>query len=374
MSLVCSIILQMLVGTYGRQIYKIEMDSVTYDMLGCDTVAVDNASYVAFSPEGKYFYAISESGPDSKISSFENKAPYRMLSQVTGVRMDPCFVMCRQVPSAAGGQASRSGRRTYLLTGDYSGGSVSVFPTHDGVIEPASQVVEFHCSGPNPVRQPSSHIHQLKTFGRYLFASDLGGDRIHVLSIFEDADELKLDSLFDVRTDPGAAPRHMEISADGSRLYLLTELSREIYVYSLEYGDGLEFTGGLKMTLLQKLFIGDDDATVIADHPLEEGVNTQSGGDIHLYPSGKVLYASLRNGADKIAIFDVAADGTLTRKGSFHTALHPRNFALLDEYTMIVPCKNSDLIQIFSIDSRTGLLSDTGRTISLVCPVLTVSE
>lgn len=358
--------LQMLVGTYGGQMYRMDIDSVTFEVLKCDTVLVDNASYVALSPDGRFFYAISESGAASKVSSFSNDGKCTLVSQVDGIQMDPCFVMCRQTGSAGE-------RRTFLLTGDYSGGSVSVYPTEDGRILPASQIVRFHCSGPNLVRQPSSHIHQLRAFGKYLFASDLGGDRIHVMRMSETGGDFVLDSLFDVRTEPGSAPRHMAISPDGSRLYLLTELSREIYVYGIRYGEESACDCGIRTELLQKLFIGDDDATVIANNPLEEGVNTQSGGDIHLHPDGRRLYASLRNGADKIAVFDVGEDGLLTRKGSFTTALHPRNFTILpDGRTMVVPCKNSDVIQFFCIDPQTGLLSDTGRTISLTCPVLTV--
>ena len=359
-------ILQLLVGTYGGQIYKIDVDSATFELSGCDTVFIDNASYLACSADGRYFYAISESGADSKLSSFSLERPYELLSQLKGVQMDPCFVMRRQVNS--GGED-----HTFLLTGDYSAGSISVYPVSGGKLEPAIQVVKFHCKGLDPVRQPSSHIHQLKTFSSFLFASDLGGDRLHVLKMNEDGGVLHLDSLYDVRTAPGSGPRHMEISEDGSRLYLLTEMSREILVYSLEYGSLAGNGSGVGMNLIQTLFIGDDDATVISQNPLEPGVNTQSGGDIHIHPDGKVLYASLRNGADKIAVFDINADGTLKSRSFQRTALHPRNFTVLpDGRTMIVPCKNSDLIQFFNIDPVTGALSDTGKTIRLTCPVLTV--
>lgn len=358
-------ILQMLVGAYGERIYKMDIDSVTFELLGCDTVSVDNASYLAYSPDRKYFYTVSESGTDSKISSFENKAPYRRLSCIDGVSMDPCFLVVREVPSA-------EGTRTYLMSGDYSGGSISVFPVEEGVVKPASQVVKFNCSGLDPVRQKSSHIHQFQSLGKWLFASDLGGDRLHVLKMSESG-ELHLDSLYDVRTAPGSGPRHIAINASGSRLYLLSEVSCELYVYSLKEsksGDDIE------MTLIERLFIGDSDEDVIANNPLEPGVNTQAGGDIHIHPNGKYLYVSLRNGADKIAIFRLDDDGMAARTASACTALHPRNFTILpDGRTMMVPCKNSDLIQFFRIDPETGLMEEmTERRIVAKCPVLTVLE
>lgn len=365
MSFLFAMILQMLVGTYGEQIYKMKVDSVTFEILGCDTVAVDNASYLALSSDGKYFYTVSESGADSKISSFENKFPYRRLSCIEGVSMDPCFIVTRDV-------ATDQGLCTYLMTGDYSGGSISVFPVEEGYVKPASQVVRFNCSGLDTVRQRSSHIHQFKSSGKWLFASDLGGDRLHVLKISQESG-LHLDSLFDVRTAPGSGPRHMAINAKGTRLYLLSEVSCELYVYMLKEdrtGDNIE------MRLIQRLFIGDSDDEVIANNPLVSGVNTQAGGDIQLHPNGKYLYASLRNGANKIAIFELDSNGMAARKSSCSTALHPRNFTILpDGCTMIVPCKNSDLIQFFQIDPVSGLMSEMAeKRISAKCPVLTVIE
>ncbi|MBQ0025188.1 MAG: lactonase family protein [Bacteroidales bacterium] len=364
MSLVCSVILQMLVGAYGGQMYSLNIDSVTSELLGCDTIFVENASYVALSGDGSHFFTVSESGDNSKISSFSISAPYGLVSQVDAPSADPCFLMYR--PAARPDR--RSAVDAFLLTADYSGGSISVFPVAGNVVKPVSQVVSFHCKGQDPVRQPSSHIHQLKVFGKYLLASDLGGDMIHILGMSERKGSLHLDTLSDIRLAPGSGPRHMELSKDGKFLYVLTELSNEIYVYSLSCNNALNAVE------LQRLPIGDPDEEVISHNPLEEGVNTQAAGDIHLHPNGKFLYASLRNGADKIAVFDVARDGRITPKGACATARHPRNFAIMpDGCTIVVPCKNSDLIQFLKIDSATGIPADSGKSINITCPVLTVS-
>jgi 6-phosphogluconolactonase len=74
-----------------------------------------------------------------------------------------------------------SGR--YVVNGNYTGGSVSVFTTHDdGSLNPASQIVQFSDSSINPLRQEKSHIHAavFSPDYNYMFFPDLGADKIRV--------------------------------------------------------------------------------------------------------------------------------------------------------------------------------------------------
>jgi len=75
--------------------------------------------------------------------------------------------------------------------------------------------------------------------------------------------------------------------------------------------------------------------------------------------------------ADGIAIFTVNPDdGKLTKIGYQPTGLHPRNFAITPNGKyLLVACRDDNKIQVFSIDSKTGLLSDTHRDILLGKPV-----
>jgi 6-phosphogluconolactonase (cycloisomerase 2 family) len=97
-------------------------------------------------------------------------------------------------------------------------------------------------------------------------------------------------------------------------------------------------------------------------------LNARGAADIHLSPDGKFLYASLRLQNDGIAIFSVQPDGTLAEVGYQHTGAHPRNFAITKDLA-IVACRDSDEIEIYGRDPATGLLTDTGRRISLPKPV-----
>jgi 6-phosphogluconolactonase len=120
-----------------------------------------------------------------------------------------------------------------MMTADYSGGSVSVFPIENGQIGERVEQICFEGSGPVEGRQESSHIHQLKVVPGaegYILASDLGADVIRLLKTGKGEDtasdpgELELTHVEDIECPAGSGPRHMEFSADGRMLYCIAEL------------------------------------------------------------------------------------------------------------------------------------------------------
>ena len=100
-------------------------------------------------------------------------------------------------------------------------------------------------------------------------------------------------------------------------------------------------------------------------------IGARGSADIHLSPDGKFLYASNRLKADGIAIFSVDTQtGLLTKVGYQLTGVHPRNFIISpDGQYLLVACRDSNLIQIFERDKRTGLLVDIGKNIETSKPV-----
>ncbi|MBP3269733.1 MAG: beta-propeller fold lactonase family protein, partial [Bacteroidales bacterium] len=74
---------------------------------------------------------------------------------------------------------------------------------------------------------------------------------------------------------------------------------------------------------------------------------------------------------DGLAIFRQDPDtGLLTYVGYQNTGIHPRNFAITPNGKfLLVACRDSDEVQVFSRDSETGLLKDTGRDIKIPHPV-----
>lgn len=353
--------MELIVGTYGRRLLLLELGVATFDVLGTSAFEAENTSYLALSPDKRYLFATLESGDDSGVYSFRvhpydrlkplPKGRIERISEIRGTSPDPCHLI--YIP----GYFNQCGDpdNGALLTADYSGGTVTLFPVRSGSIEPATQVVHFEGHGPVAGRQESPHIHQLVPYGNLLLAVDLGADCIHVLRLFDGTVRplcdgrldraLRLERLFDIPAPAGSGPRHLVFNQDGSHFYVITELSNEILVYAMP-----DYTAaGDRPVLVQRLPVGD---------PL---FATQAGGDIQLSPDGLHVYASLRNGDDGLAIAEVQSDGSLKSVGYQRTAAHVRDFFFLSEGLppgefMTVFCKNGRCIQIFQRNAATGAL------------------
>ena len=198
--------------------------------------------------------------------------------------------------------------------------------------------------GQDPVRQCKPHVHcaAFTPDGKNLVFSEFSADAIGEVTLTP----LGIDNCRTATMVPiEYGPRHILFDKQGKHFYVIGELSGKIAVY--DYEDG-------QFTMKQ---------TVRADQ-----VDARGAADIHLSPDGKFLYASLRLKNDGIAIFSVGHDGRLTYVGYQLTGPHPRNFAVT-ESEVIVACRDSNAIEIYRRNRKTGLLSDTGRRISVEKPV-----
>lgn len=354
--------MEIIVGTYGQRLRLLELGIASFEVLNSSVFEAENTSCLALSPDRRFLFAVSESGDNSGVYSFDVH-PYDRLkplplgrivkrSEIRGTSPDPCHLL--YLP----GYYNHCGNpdNGALLTADYSGGSISLFPVQEGRILPPAQVVRFEGHGPVAERQQAAHIHHLVQHGNFLLAVDLGADCIHVLRLFDASVRplcdgrldraLRLEQLFDIPTPAGSGPRHLVIDRSGSHFYVLTELSNEILVYAMP-----DFTAvNDRPALLQRLAVGD------------RAFPSQAGGDIQLSPDGRHLYASLRNGDDGLVIARVLPDGTLERMGYQRTGAHVRDFFFLPEGLptgeyMAVFCKNGGVLQIYRRNAADGALS-----------------
>ena len=301
------------VGTYGDHIYRYAFDTKTLEFSLLETADAHNASYLV--QDGSYVYAVSETGAESGVYSFDCAEGLVMTAEKRQTGADPCFIM---ITDSAVLQA-----RGKVLTADYSGGSVSVFPISGGVVGDCVQCLQFSGSGPVEGRQESSHIHQLKQGpgSDIVLATDLGADVIRILRFKDGA----LDHFADVPCPSGSGPRHMEFNESVDRLYCICELSGEVLVYDVP-----------AFKLLQR---------IQADE-----VNAGGSADIHMHPSGKYLYTSHRLDNDGISVFAVDENGLLEKIAYTRTGRHPRNFMITpDGSLLLVACMHDNLIQVFRI-------------------------
>lgn len=316
--------MQINIGTYGGHIYRCTFDTKTLQFELLDAVVAQNASYVI--QEGAHVYAVSETGVNSGVYSFNDSDTLVMTAEKRQTGADPCFIMTTDTTvMAACGK---------VLTADYSGGSVSVFPISNGVVGDCVQRLQFSGCGPVEGRQESPHIHQLKQGpgSEYVLATDLGADVIRLLRFKDGA----LIHDFDVQCPSGSGPRHMEFNQAVDRLYCICELSGEVLVYDIPTFD-----------LLQR---------IQADE-----VNAGGSADIHMHPSGRFLYTSHRLDNDGISVFAVGEDGLLEKIAYTRTGRHPRNFMITPDGSLIlVAAMRDNIIQVFRIaEDGTLTLTDS---------------
>jgi 6-phosphogluconolactonase len=152
---------------------------------------------------------------------------------------------------------------------------------------------------------------------------------------------------------PGAGPRHLASSPDGSGIYVVNELDSTLSVFSVDRS-----TGGLQNR--QTLSTLPSSST---------GENFPA--DIHVARSGRFVYASNR-GHDSIAVFAVD-----TKKGELSPVQHvstggkwPRNFTIdPTEKYLLVANQRSDTIIVFAIDPESGSLAPNGQSAEVPTPV-----
>ena len=112
---------------------------------------------------------------------------------------------------------------------------------------------------------------------------------------------------------------------------------------------------------------------------MSDSVCARGGADIHLSPDGRFLYSSNRLRAEGIAIFSVdSKTGMLTRIGYQPTAAHPRQFNITpNSRYLLCCCRDSNKIQVFRRDMKTGMLTDTHQDIRVskaVCAQFVASK
>ena len=181
-------VFDLLVGTYtgsgkSEGIYVYRFDTGTGEITRLASAQAVNPSYLVVSNDRQHVYAVNElpgdNGPASQrggISAFRFDPPSGQLTFVNRVSSDgndPAYLAL-----------SPDGR--YLLTANYSvasnpGGSFAVFPLEGDRVGPSVLTVHHDGSGPVKGRQDNSHVHStvFSPDGRYLFAQDLGADKIY---------------------------------------------------------------------------------------------------------------------------------------------------------------------------------------------------
>ncbi|HYE74449.1 MAG TPA: lactonase family protein [Blastocatellia bacterium] len=345
------------VGTYtngnSEGVYVYRMNTSTGELKRVSvTGGVRNPSFIALAPNRRNFYAVSEVNnfngqTTGGIAAFEvnqKSGELKLLNQQTSVGRGPCYI-----------SVSKNGK--YALTANYGSGTLAVLPINpDGTLgAPSDSAQHGGTTGPNRTRQEGPHAHclLLDAANKYVFAPDLGIDKVMIYKFDAKRGKLTPNTQPFYQTKPGAGPRHFTFHKNGKLAFVINELDSTIS--SLEYNAA---QGTLK------------ELNTISTLP-QDFTGSNTCADIHVHPNGKFVYGSNR-GHDSIAVFSLDEK---TGKLSFVEAVStqgktPRNFAIDPSGTFLLAAnQNTHNIVVFKIDPQTGKLTPTGQVAETPSPV-----
>lgn len=298
---------------------------------------ISNPSFLALHPSKPLVYAVSETdnfkgkktGAVYAYSLHTESGRLTLLNGEESHGTGPCHLTVHK----DGGM---------LVLVNYLSGSVASYPLNkNGSLGKAVTVIRHSGTSVNPDRQEGPHPHSANfdPSGSRIIVPDLGIDKLMLYPVNPvDASMGPLRS--EVKSIPGAGPRHLAFHPSLDRSYCGNELNSTVTVLNMKEGGGV-------LTPVQHI------------SALPAGVTASTVADIHLHPNGRFLYVSNR-GHDSIAVFAVdRADGSLTAAG--HESTHgktPRNFLISEDGKFLLAAnQDSDTVAVFGIDTQTGVLS-----------------
>lgn len=350
----------------GKGIYLFEMNPATGALTQREIFESDaNPSWLAFNAARTHIYSANE------VMTYGGARS----GSVSAWKVDPAngrLTLLKTVSSEGAGAAHLSVHPSgkFVLVANYFGGTVAVLPVrpsgelaaasdiqrHEGTVGPAHATSappgSFAISGHDHTH---AHMIEADASGRFVFAADLGLDRI--LSWRFDAGRGKLtpnDPPF-VSLPPGDGPRHFTFHKNGKWFYSLQEEASTIVVYDYDSASG-RLTQKQSLSTLPKGFAG-----------------TNFTSEILISPDGRFVYAANRL-HDSIAYFSIGADGRLTLIGETWTrGDYPRSFSIDPTANFLFTCnQRGDAIACFRINRQTAALTFTGQYTPVGTPAILV--
>lgn len=344
-------LLPVYIGTYtsgaSEGIYLLRLHTVEGRLDSIGLVArIENPSFLAPHPTRPLLYAVGETGDGGTVSAFaidRDSGRLELLNRESSVGAGPCHVV-----------VDRAGR--HAIVANYGGGSVAVLPIDaQGRLGPACAFIQHEGSSVHPQRQQGPHAHSvtLDAAGRFVFAADLGLDKIMVYRYDDARGTIESNDPPFAAIAPGAGPRHFAFHPTGRFAYVVNELDNTVTAFAYDAATG-------RLDTLHSVTTLPDDF---------KDANTTA--EIRVHPSGRLVYCSNR-GHDSIAAFAVDLEtGRLAPLGRTATqGRTPRNFNIDPSGRFLIAANQAtDTVVIFRIDPDTGGLSLAGTPVSVPTPV-----
>uniref|UniRef100_UPI003F701CB3 lactonase family protein n=1 Tax=Dyadobacter sp. TaxID=1914288 RepID=UPI003F701CB3 len=314
-------------GTYtqkGEGIYVYELDRSNMSFKELQVVTSKTSpSFLEFHPNKKFLYAANEGTGSVTAYAIDSKT-----GKLTALNTQPTH---GNGPCHVG--VDPKGRFVYLS--NYGSGDLAVYRLNqDGSLGALADTIQDKGGeGQKP------HMHSMipSADGNFVYASDLGIDKIMVYAVDPKTGKLTPAAVPYAEVKKGDGPRHFAIHPNGNFGYSAGELGSVVNSFKI-----VKNSGALVPLERVPMLPGDFSEKSFA-------------ADIHFSPDGKFLYASNR-GHESLAIYSVnASTGKLTPAGHADThGKHPRNF-LIDEKGdfVIVTNRDNDNAVFFKRDKAT---------------------
>ncbi|MBN1542906.1 lactonase family protein, partial [candidate division KSB1 bacterium] len=243
----------------------------------------------------------------------------------------------------------------FVVAANYTSGSIAVLPIRpDGRLARFSGCIHHRGRGPHPKRQEGAHSHAVvfSPDGRYLYAVDLGVDRIFAYRCGGQNGRLVPDKSAAIALPAGSGPRSLVFHPNGRLAFCINELSSTVAVLRFDAADA-------SLSLAQIV------STLPADF-----IGPNSAADIRVSACGGFVLASNR-GHDSLAVFQLLPDDRLHLLQIVACGGRtPRNFVPTPaKGFFLVANQDSDEIAVFHQDRPSGLLRDTGSRCAVPSPV-----
>lgn len=318
---------KVLIGGYsgdkgaGAGITVLDGDQVTA------TVPARSASWIARHPKLPVLYAVEETA-DGHVQawSLAGGTPDEPLGRSATGGAEPAHLT-----------VDSSGR--FLITANYSGGSISVHELGpDGSIGRQTDLVQHELHGEHD-RQEQAHPHMVRDVGGRLLVTDLGGDAIYLYRLGPGG-KLIPDGV--VTTPPGAGPRH--VLPVGEHYFVTAELSGQVL--------GFDRNGQLLSAVPASKADGPNQPSELATN-------------------GRYLYVANR-GPDTISVFELDATPGSRAPPRYVAEVPvgswPRHIAL-DGDLLYVANERSHEVMVLGVDPETGIPAHL-RTIEVPSPTV----
>ena len=305
---------------------------------------IDNPSFLTLDRTGRYLYAVH--GDQESVSSFAimPDGGLEFLSSVASMGRNPVYITVND-------------ENTLAFVATLQGGTVAAFPIlENGALGEACYVQNL--DGKSYGTVSFAHQCEFDRTGQYLFVPTQGRhegyERIWVLRVSHQTGAMEVVQTVAARTY--SEPRHVVVSSDNKRVYLVNEKGNSITYYSFDETRG-ELVPLQIIQSLPESYTGEGQASAIIFDKSE-----------------RFIYATNRI-HDSIAMYRVnEATGFLSVLGWIPCMGRTPRFCCRVPHVneIIVANEDSDTLQFYKIDSKSGWLTLMDKSIDTESPTCIV--